>query len=634
MGTTSGDKGMQLVESRSEWRACAWIFALAFLLFVPALQNGFVNWDDNRFIVENQNIRAFAWDNLVAMFTGFVDGNYIPLTQLSFALNHAIHGLQPAGYHATNMLLHALNACLVFLLLRRLGGATVASAVGAVLFAIHPLRVESVAWATERKDVLFAVFYLLALHAYLRFLDTRSWKPYAITLGCFVLSGLSKQMAISLPVILLVLDFARKRTLSWGMILEKIPFGVIALGFVAVAFFGQHSSESILRGTQYTPIHRLLLSCNSLVMYMKGILWPMELSCIYPYPRDVVAEAAYTPFVIAIVAGLILWRGRAFHPLWIGAAFFLISLAPVLNVVPAGSQMVADRFTYLPAVGISYVLVMGLTESWARLGERGRQVLITIGTIVFVLCAILTWNRIKVWKSDLALWNDAVRKAPHAFVAHSNLALAHLNAGNLVMAVDGFTRAIAISPQIADSYNNRGMAYRKQKKVKEALADFTMATTLEPTKAAYWYNRAETYYDEGQCERAIPDYSRVIELEPDMDDARMARGVCLGMQGDFKGAMEDFAKLIQDDPGNLDARFNLGKAQYAVGDIDGALAGFTTIVERDPTYAKALYHRAVILIQMNRFEEAWRDVRNVQALGFSVPEEDIRKIPAHVRATR
>ena len=617
--------------SRREWKWTCGVLAAAILPFLPALWNGFVNWDDPRFIVDNPAIRGLSLAHLVAMFTQFVDGNFIPLTQLSFALNYAIHGLWPAGFHATNILLHAANAWLVWLLLVRLGGSPASAALGAILFALHPLRVESVVWATERKDVLFALFYLLALHAYVRYLADRTWRQLAMVLLWFALSGLSKQMAISLPVVLLVLDFAAGRKWAPRVFWEKAPFVLVTLAFVAVAYFGQHTSGALVQGTQYTPLHRLLLSCNSLVMYGRGVLWPMELSCIYPYPKDVVAEAAYTPFVVLVAAGALVFFGRRFRPLWIGGLFFLLTLAPVLNVVPAGSQMVADRFTYLPAVGVSYAIALAGAGGWHRWSRRRRQLALASVTAALLVLPVVTWQRARVWKNDLTLWTDTVKKAPDAFVAQSNLALAKFHAGAYDEAAAGFSRAIQLAPAVADSYHNRGRAYQRLGRREAALADFTMAVTLEPENAIPWYSRAEFHFERDECAKALPDYTRAIELAPDFIDARMGRGICLGMQGSFEEAIAEFTAVLERDPGLLDALFNRGKALYEAKRLEASIQDFTEILLRDPAYAKALYHRAVVLLDLGRMNEAWQDLQAIRRLGIEIPAEALQRVPESIR---
>lgn len=607
------------------------VFAASLIPFLPALSNGFVNWDDPNFITGNAIIRGLSRANLVAMFTTYVDGNYIPLTLLSFAFNHALHGLQPIGFHATNLVLHALNAVLVLLLLRKMGSNLLGAACGALLFALHPLRVESVVWATERKDVLFALFYLLSLLAYLRYLDRRTIKLLLFSFLFFLASGLSKQMAISLPAALLLLDFAARRKWEWRVVVEKIPFALLALGFVAVAYFGQHAAGSVMRGAQYTPLHRLLLSTNSLVIYLKNFMWPLHLSAVYPYPKDVVAEAAFAPFVILVVLVAVIVAGRKYRPVWVAGLFFLVTLVPVLNVVPAGAQMVADRFLYLPAIALSYLLSIGLTASWPRGSNAYRTGVLVAVTVVLILLAALSWQRSKIWKDDLTLWGDAVVKAPTAFIARSNLALARLRAGEYRGAIRDFTVAAELSPTIADSYSNRGLAWLHLNQPDTALADFTMAITLEPNNPFFRLDRAEAYAEGGACDKAIADYARVVELDPTRLDARMGLGFCLGLSGRLPEAIAAFTALLAQAPQSTDALFNRGKAFYELNDLDAALADFNAIVSLDPGYAKALYHRAVVLMDLNRMQEAWRDVKAVRALGFSLPDDVVRRIPAELR---
>lgn len=607
------------------------VFIASLIPFLPALSNGFVNWDDPNFITLNPIIQGLVGANIKAMFTSFVDGNYIPLTFLSFAANFAVHGLQPAGYHATNIVLHGINAVLVFLLLRRLGGSSISAAFGALLFSLHPLRVESVAWATERKDVLFALFYLLSLLAYLRHLDARSLRPFLVSLFLFFCSGLSKQMAISLPVVLLILDFAKGRKWEWRVLFEKIPFALVALGFVAVAYFGQHSSGSIMRGMQYTPLHRVLLACNSLTLYLKGFLWPLNLSAIYPFPRDVIAEAAYTPFVILVVVLAVFFGGKRYRPVWIAGLFFIITLIPVLNVVPAGSQMVADRFLYLPSIGISYLIAVATAGGWACWTRLRRQTALASAVALLVVLSALSWQRTKVWKDDLALWTDTVRKAPDSFIAFSNLGLARINAGDFAGAVRDFTTAIQLSPSIADPYSNRGQANRELNKHDAALADITMAITLEPESAIFRFNRAELYLADELYERAVADYTRVLELNPKFSGARTGRGISLGMLGKFEESAADFTVLLAANPDDDDSRFNRGKAYYESGRLKDALSDFNTIIEHDPAYAKARLHRALVLLDLSRPVDAWADIQFLQRQGYDLPAEILDRIPAALR---
>lgn len=610
-----------------EWKSVLLIFIVSLIPFLPALSNGFVNWDDPNFITQNPIIRGFTFNNIAAMFTSFVDGNYIPLTFLSFAANYSLHGLHPAGYHATNILLHGVNAVLVFLLLRRLCGNSWSATFGALLFSLHPLRVESVVWATERKDVLFALFYLLALLAYLRYLRSATTRNLVWALVLFLCSGLSKQMAISLPFVLLILDYATERKWEWRVLLEKIPFAIVALAFVVAAYLGQHGAGSIMRGAQYTPLHRVLLACNSLTLYLKSFFWPLHLSAIYPFPKDVVAEAAYTPFVILAVALAVFFFGKKYRAAWIAGLFFLITLAPVLNVVPAGSQMVADRFLYLPSIGISYLVAVLATSAAARWPRLRRQGALFGAVALLLALSVLSWQRAKIWKNDLVLWTDTVQKAPHSFVAFSNLGLAQLNIGDYANGLRNLSAAISIAPTVADPYSNRAFVNAALGKLEAALADATMAITLQPENAPFWFNRAELYLRKNEYDRAISDYSRALELEPDNANARMARGIALGMAGQFEEAIADFSALLRENSGDSDVQYNRGKAYFGAGRLEESLADFTAIAARDPAYAKARLHRAIVLLDLDRPVEALDEIQLLQRQGFEIPDEILAHVP-------
>lgn len=601
------------------------VAVLAALPFLSALRNGFVNWDDHQFITNNPNIRSLAPANLRAMFTSFVEGNYIPLTQLSFAVNYRLHGLAPGGYHLANVLLHAVNAGLVLLLLLRAKAPAPWAAAGALLFAWHPMRVESVVWATERKDVLFACFYLLALLAYGRYLERGAARDRHLALLWFVLSGLSKQMALSLPAVLLLMDGMAGRRREWGLLREKAWFFAVSVALVLVAFAGQHASASLLAGTQYTPLHRLLLSCNSLAVYLKNIVWPVNLCCIYPYPKDVVAEAAYTPFLVGALAGMVAWFGRRFPPLVAGAVFFLLTLAPVLNVVPAGAQMVADRFTYLPAVGLSYVAVRAAMAWPAR-----RALALGAAALLLLSLAVLSWNRTKVWHDDLTLWSDAVRKAPDAYIARSNLGLAFAANGNFAEALQQYDRAVELAPGLPDAYHNRAITHRELDHREAALADFTRALALN-ANARLWMGRAQIYYEAGDWDRAIADYTRAIAEYPALLDAQLERGICYGMQNDFRRAIDDFSAVLQQVPFNAQALFNRGKANFELGLYDPARADFNRAIQADAQFAKAYYHRAVVSLKLKRYDAAVRDLQEVEKLGYTLEPAVLEQVPPEYR---
>ena len=537
-----------------------------FIVFSPALRNDFVNWDDWKNLVENPNFRGFTWSHLRWMFTTYHLGHYQPLSWLTFSLDYLLWGMNPLGYHLTNVLLHSANAVLFYFLSRRLlvlasprsdhRVLRLAAGFAALVFGIHPLRVESVAWATERRDVLSAFFLLLTVLSYLRAataeMDKRSWRRWiAAAVGLYVLSLLSKASGMTLPFVLLVLDVYPLRRLGgsvgqWfgakaGRVwLEKLPFFVAAVAAGVIALTAQEKAGALWNSESHDLADRIAQGLYGITFYLMKTLLPTRLAPLYEFPPDF--DLFNWRVVLAALVFLLLSLGFfvARHRWPAGLAgwiIYLLLLAPVSGVAQAGPQLVADRYSYLSCMVWAMLLATLLSRLWQRWTGVARPVLggFLIGISLLVLFGLgtFTWRQTEIWHDTERLWNHALavhpsstahfhvarfiadrgdlagaekhlRRAaemsPKKDVVQSFLAMVLAKQGNLVEATERFHRALQINPKDPATLNNMGIALAQQGKLDEAIEHFQRSLEIKPNDAAGHMNLANVWLDRGNMD--------------------------------------------------------------------------------------------------------------------------------------
>src|SRR5438132_8004207 len=501
-----GSMGLTSAQRWVRWLAPLLVALFTLAAFLPALQNQFVNWDDKDNFLDNPHYRGLGWTRLRWMWTTHL-GHYIPLTWMTLGLDYLLWGMNPVGYHLTNLLLHAANAVVFFFVVRRIltlalpspserGHALAVSAgVAALVFAIHPLRVESVAWATERRDVLSGLFYLSAVLAHLRACDreerARGWYWGAVAL--FAGALLSKSMAVNLPVVLMILDVYPLRRLGGSIgwrskparriYVEKIPFVLLAAVASAIAFLAQFSIHAALPLAQLSVPGRLAVSAYGLCFYLWKMILPVNLSPIYELPRTVSPWAM--PFILSFglavaITAIVLTLRRRVLGLPAASLAYLVVLLPVLGIFQNGSQIAADRYTYLAGLGWAILAGAGLLSSWSRLPF----LLIGLVVIIPVGLGTLTWNQVHVWHDSKTLWAHALAIDPNSSVAHDNLGGALAQQGKLADAIHHYQRALQITPGDADAHTNWGGALAHQGKLAEAAEHYQQARRINPDHAA------------------------------------------------------------------------------------------------------------------------------------------------------
>jgi tetratricopeptide (TPR) repeat protein len=660
----------------------AWLAVslLTFLVYLPAADGEFLNWDDNEYVSENPHIQRLDSRFLAWAFTSFHSLNWHPVTWISHALDYRLWGLQPWGHHLSSILLHAANTfllgLLVFVLVRSAMAtsmrALIVSCAAAALFGLHPLHVESVAWISERKDVLSTLFVLLSAILYLKHASSgrigARGRHYFASLLFFVLALMSKPMPLALPLLLLVLDVYPLGRLaadgarpSWrGVLWEKVPFLAASAGSAIVTVLAQRAGGAMGSVEAYPLAARLGVALKAVVSYLIRSVYPFGLSPLYPYPRpgetsllSVDVLAAATAFGAICVACVYFWRkgARLYLTAW---ACYLLLLLPVLGLVHFGPQASADRYTYVSIVPLFVLFGVGLERAAGRVWHRRPVLVIGIAALacLTVVLSVVTRTQIRVWRDSLTLWSRVVQLFPGSEVAYNrrgdaylrlgkdDLALADLNRsialsaqvfeashfsrarilarlGRHREALADIDRVIAASPQRADAYNLRAGILEGLGRVPEAIADLSKAIALSPESAEYHDNRGMALRKAGDLGRALTDLDRSIALSPDQPETYNNRGLVRAAKGDLEGAISDFTTATKLDSGFGAAYLNRCEARRELGKLEDALADCSKGIELGGKTAAAYNARGLVLLRMGRLSSAKDDFQKAVA---AVPE--------------
>ncbi len=552
---------------KKEHLILAVILIITIIAFYPTFENGFTNWDDNKYVTENLDIKKQWNEKIGIFFSEYCMGNYHPFTMISLAIDYHIDGLNPMTFHITNLILHLINTLLVFwfilLLLksvnykRSLEIALITSA----LFGVHTLHVESVAWISERKDVLYSMFFLLSLIAYLKYVNIKKNKFLIISIVLFLFSLLSKGQAVSLAVTLIAIDyFLGRKMLSKKVILEKIPFLVLSFVFGMIAIFAQQSTEAIKSNTTFNFFDRILFSCYGFIQYIIKLIAPVNLSAIYPYPEKENDSISfefwfYLLAVIGIALLFIYLIKKHKKDLVFGILFFTVNIFLVLQLLPVGNAIMADRYSYLPSIGV--FLIIGIGIKWIlEIQKKSIIVFAKTATVLYLIfLVILTINRTKIWNNSLVLWNDVIEKYDSFAMAYNSRGLAKKKLNDITGALLDFNKAIEINPKSFQGYNNRGMIKYLNGNVNGAMSDFQRTIDLNPKFFLAYSNLGVTYIGNDDL-KAEKLFLKTIELNSRYVLSFNNLGY-LYLEKDKKKAEKYLLKAIEINPSYLYSYTNL-----------------------------------------------------------------------------
>jgi Flp pilus assembly protein TadD len=573
-------------EYRIHLVVCGTLALLTLLLYAPTFQYPFVNYDDPVYVYKNQQVQdGITLEGMGWAFTTFHTGNWHPLTWLSLQLDAASYGGRNAGgFHLTNVLLHTVNTLLLFLVLDRMTGAVWRSAVVAALFALHPLHVESVVWVAERKDVLSTLFWMLTLWAYLGYVRRPGVGRYLLVALALTAGLLAKAMLVTLPCVLLLLDhwplrrWPRTVSGSW-LLLEKLPLFALVLTASVVTFLAQFHEGAVVGFEEVALVGRLENALLAYVGYLWEMVWPLHLAVHYPHPGSGVSVPAVlgAGLFLAVVTGLVLGPGRRWPYLAVGWLWFLGTLVPVIGVVQVGPQAMADRYTYVPLIGIFLLLTWGVSDL-ALAWSVPRSTLVAATALILVACVALTWTQVGYWKSNQDLWAHAVRVNEKNGRAHLNLGCCFHEAGRFADAEREFKKAVAFNPKEVLSHHNLALVFIATGQYAEAEAQLQEVIALDPKNAFPHSDLGIVLQHFGRFEEARAEYCRAIALDPHYALAHYNLAVVLLELRQVDEALAQLREAISLDPGNPQYHKSLGKLLQALDRLEEAL----------PAYQKAL----------------------------------------------
>lgn len=604
-----------------------------FIVYLPALWNGFINWDDDVYVYENQNIDSLNLNSLKWIFFAKIGGLWHPLTIFSLSLDHAVWGANPWGYHLTNIIIHSLNALLVFILSIRLieynkainkkWNVLIPAVAASLLFGIHPVHVESVAWISERKDVLSAFFFLLTLLTYVKYVSSQGSKKsrfYVLSLLSYLFALMSKPMAVSLPVVLLILDYCPLKRLTKvveiknvkSIIGEKIPFFILSFLTALITIWAHHSSKALPTLERYSLMERLLTATHSYIFYLIKMIIPLSLAPFYPYPAktDFITLEYVGFFILFLIItistiGFLKNKNNLFPAVWL---YYLFTLIPVIGIIQVGRQAAADRYTYLPSLGPFLLAGLGLGYLFERYSKKTYRItIIATGVLLVGVLANKTVNQVALWHDSITLWSHEIRYFPDAQLAYHNRGEAFDSAGDYRKAIEDYNSAIELNPKDPETYNNRGNAFASIGNYPQAFEGYSKAIELNPQYARAFYNRGNTYLYISNYRQAIEDYSRAIELNPIDPQAYNNRGNAFDSIGNYPQAIEDYSKAIELNPQYAQAFYNRGNTYLYIKKHRQAIKDFGRAIELNPLDPQAYNNRGNAFASIGNYSQAIED---------------------------
>ncbi|MCF8369384.1 MAG: tetratricopeptide repeat protein [Bacteroidales bacterium] len=630
------------------------IVLLTLLVYIPTFQNDLLRtWDDNRYILDNHHIKDFEINKIPDLFTVYFDGHYHPLTLISLAIDFSIDGANPTVFHITSLILHILNALLVFWFVSVLLKPKnyLIPGITALLFGIATIHVESVAWASERKNVLFAFFFLLSIISYLKYLRSNKKLFYGLSLIVFGFALFSKVTAISLVAVLLILDFFENRNLvSKKVIFEKIPFLLLTILFGILAMMAQKSTWGENLSQEYFPFYeRAVFAAYAFFAYAIKLILPVNMSGLYPYPQQAGSFVHIAGIAALVLLAVIIYflakKAKDKHVVF-GLLFYSVNIFLLLKLFefPAGDYLMADRYAYIPSIGI-FILAAYFLDKFIQKKQNNKKAGLILISVYVLFISLMSFNRVSVFEDDFKFYTDIINKTPNAKVAYTNRGSIFRDRGKLNDALNDFNKAIKIGPASYKDYSNRGVVYVDLGNYTKAYEDLSKSIKLNPknleVRATYAYacmqtgrlqesinnynavlkampgnfeafsNRGTAYYNLGNLASAISDYSKALELNMDYMNAWFNRGLAKIQSGDFEGAIRDLSYCVEKDSTHFEAYSNLGVVYSKAGNFDAAFSNYNRAIEINPSYSEAYLNRGVDYYYLQQNENALSDFNKV-----------------------
>ena len=530
---------------------CLALAILTIITFWSLKDCGFINFDDDIYVYKNAYVQSgLNWNSIGQAFSSDLiiaglSGHWHPLTWLSLMLDYQIFGLNPHGYHLMNLLFHVMNTILLFLIFHRMTKKLWPSAFVAALFAIHPLHVESVAWITERKDVLSTFFWMLTMGAYSYYVEQPGFRRYFLVLLFFVLGLMAKPMLVTLPFVLLLLDYwplqrfqeikpdhkiqtevFEKETLEvkkpadpeykWSLIYpllwEKVPLFVLAILSSIVTYIAAQSAKFVESIEAFPLSVRIGNALVSYIAYIGKMIWPNNLAVLYPYPELLVPwQVLGSVLLLTAITLAVLWMVKRYPYLATGWLWYIGTLVPVIGIVQLGTQAMADRYTYIPLIGLFIMVAWGVPDFLKKWKYR-KEILLALSALSILCLSIITWTQVGYWQDSFTLLDHTLKVTDNNWHVYNGRGVAYGDLGNYRQAIDDFSRTIEIKPGFAEAYNNRGTAYSALGNYRQAIEDYGRAIEIKPGYAEAYFNRGNVYLNQGDNISGCRDAQKACEL--------------------------------------------------------------------------------------------------------------------------
>jgi len=609
---------------RRQFLICIILMLTTVIVFWQVGKHEFVNYDDDVYVTENPQVQTgLTRQSLIWAFTTTHGANWHPLTWLSHMLDCQLYGLNPRGHHLTNLLFHLANTLLLFVVLRRMTGALWQSGFVAALFALHPLHVESVAWVAERKDVLSGFFWLLTMWTYVRYVERPGPKRYILTFFIYGLGLMAKPMLVTLPFVLLLLDYwplnrfqtgtshvdspisSQTKSSLIALVWEKLPLFALAAVSSVATFVVQQRGGAVKSVEVFPMAIRIANALLSYVFYVKKMVWPQGLAFFYPHP------GMNLPMWKPVAAGLLMLSisisvalGARRHPyLLVGWLWYLGTLVPVIGLVQVGTQAMADRYSYLPLIGLFVIVAWGVGE-FAKKWPHLRILAPFLAAIVLIGLSVCSWWQIKYWKNSVTLFEHTLRVTDNNSPIHNNLGNVLAQQGMFEEAVAHYTRALEIRPNDVNIHINLAVSLTSLGKLEEAIANFNTVLKIKPDHAEAYNNLGNALVMQGRIDEAVANYSRALEIRPTDAEAHNNLGAALAAMGKLREAIAHFSQALRFKPDYAEAHYNLGMALATEGKLQEAIAHFSQALRFKPDYAKAHHSFGIVLAHQGHHREA------------------------------
>lgn len=604
---------------------CLLLAVMTLGVFGQTVNYDFVNFDDGTNVYENPRvIGGLRVSAVIRAFTEFHAANWIPLTSVSYMLDAQLYGLWPGGYHLTNVVLHTATAVLLLLVLARMTGALWPSAFVAMVFAIHPLRVESVAWVSERKDVLSGLFFVLTIGAYALYTERASLGRFLMVVLAFGLGLMAKPMLVTLPFVLLLLDWwplgrwdplalvyrtrqtdqvPRGHPSHDRVVYEKAPLFVLAAASCVVTLMAQRPAMAPAAEIPFSS--RLANAAVAYVDYVGQTFYPAGLAVLYPHPGSnlPVAKVAWAVLLLCgITTATIVYSPKRPY-LLVGWLWYLGMLVPVIGLVQVGNQATADRYTYLPQIGLTILITWAAADVVSTWRYR-RLACAAAATLVAIALLGCTWRQTTYWRDSKTLWNRTLACTSPNAVAHNNLGIVLNDAGEFEQAVKHYREALVINPKFVPAYNNWGNLLFGRGQAVKAVEQYKKALAIDPYNAGTQNNWGTALARLGQAEQAFEHFREALVIDPKFADAHNNYGSVLAMRGQAEQAIEHFREALALEPSNAAFHINCGKALLELGQAEPAVEHFREASATNPSDALAHYHLGVGLVQVGQLEQA------------------------------